>query len=108
MNRSIATKKTIIIADDHPLFRASLRQLIADIAPDADCLEVSSLSSLQAALDGCRHADLVLLDLQMPGTSGFTGLVFLRQHHPDVPVLVMSANDNEDAHQRVAHYGASG
>ena len=52
--------------------------------------------------------DLVLLDLRMPGASGFSGLVLIRREFPDIPVIVVSASDEATIMQRAMEYGASG
>ena len=62
----------IIIADDHPLFRAALRQAVSEAVPDAEMVEVDSIKTLQAAVEEHPDADLVLLDLNMPGAHGFS------------------------------------
>src|SRR4029078_10444700 len=54
------------------------------------------------------EVDLVLLDLAMPGTRGFSGLMYLRGQYPGVPVIVVSANDDPAAIRRCMEFGASG
>jgi len=51
---------------------------------------------------------LVLLDLHMPGASGFSGLIYLRTHFPSVPVVVVSGNEQASVIHRAMHFGASG
>ncbi len=79
--------QTIIVADDHPLFRAALKQAVSQAVPDAETVEVDSIKALQAAVESHPDADLVLLDLNMPGAHGFSGLVFMRGQYPGLPVL---------------------
>ena len=62
--------QTIIVADDHPLFRAALKQAVSQAVPDAKTVEVDSIKALQAAVESHPDADLVLLDLNMPGAHG--------------------------------------
>jgi DNA-binding NarL/FixJ family response regulator len=83
--------RKIIIADDHPLFRTALQQAVKQIAPNAEIQQAESLPELQSVVEVHSDADLVLLDLNMPGAHGFSGLVFLRSHYPEVPVVVVSA-----------------
>ena len=64
----------IVIADDHPLFRDALRQAIASIMP-AKISEAGTFEELTAQLEREADVDLILLDLSMPGISGFTGLI---------------------------------
>ncbi len=100
------SKNTVVIADDHPLFRSALQQTLTGLLPQAEFVEVPSLSMLQAALERQSGAAMVMLDLNMPGTSGFTGLVFLKEHYPDVPVVAMSATEDDELMRRAAGYGA--
>ncbi|MEQ5836943.1 response regulator transcription factor [Marinobacter sp. NFXS9] len=98
----------IIIADDHPLFRAALRQAVSEAVPDAQMVEVDSIKTLQAAVEEHPDADLVLLDLNMPGAHGFSGLVFMRGQYPGLPVVVVSGSEELQVMRRSIDYGASG
>lgn len=100
--------KKIIIADDHPLFRAALKQAVSQVADGIEMIEADSLTALQETVDQHQDADLVLLDLHMPGTNGFTGLVFLRGHNPGMPVVVVSGSEEPKVMHRAVEYGASG
>ena len=77
---------TIIVADDHPLFRAALTQAIGAQVDGAKVLEAEHLEHLERQMHS--EIDLVLLDLHMPGANGFSGLIYLRTHFPSVPVVV--------------------
>lgn len=98
----------IVIADDHPLFRGALRQAVSHTLAGAEITEVGSLEALTKALAGEVDADLVLLDLTMPGVQGFSGLLFLRADHPEIPVIVVSANDDPAVIRRCIEFGALG
>jgi DNA-binding NarL/FixJ family response regulator len=98
----------IIIADDHPLFRAALRQAVTQAVPGVEIVEADSLAAVQEAVEKHGDADLVLLDIHMPGTHGFSGLVFLRGQHPGVPVVVVSGSEETHVMKRAIDYGASG
>ncbi|WP_328186542.1 response regulator transcription factor [Marinobacter sp. OP 3.4] len=98
----------IIIADDHPLFRAALRQAVSQAVPDAEVAEVESIKALQAEVERKPDADLVLLDLNMPGAHGFSGLVFMRGQYPGLPVVVVSGSEDLQVMRRSIDYGASG
>jgi DNA-binding NarL/FixJ family response regulator len=102
------TGATIIIADDHPLFRGALRQAIAPLLTDAAVVEAGSLDELAEKLQRGTDADLILLDLTMPGVQGFSGLIFLRAQHPDVPVVIVSATEDPTVIRRAIEFGASG
>lgn len=99
---------TLIIADDHPLFRAALKQAVFRYVPAAEIIEASSLDTLQRAIEDHPDADLVLLDLKMPGAKGFSSLVYLRAQYPAVPVVVVSAAEDLTVIKRALDFGASG
>ena len=99
----------ILIADDHPLMRSALRQAVEQAFPGVTIVEAARYDQLRAALDTAATApDLVLLDLHMPGMSGFIGLMMLRSECPEIPVLVVSAAEDAGTIQRAIDYGASG
>ena len=84
----------VVVADDHPLLRAALRLGILSLYPKANVLEVDSVSALKEAVTSQNHLDLVLLDLLMPGVNGFSTLLHLRRHHPDLRVAIVSGVEN--------------
>jgi DNA-binding NarL/FixJ family response regulator len=99
---------TIVIADDHPLFRGALRQAIASVMPQARIVEASGIEDLNATLTRERDADLILLDLTMPGVQGFSGLMSLRAQYPELPVVIVSATEEATVIRRAMEFGASG
>lgn len=99
---------TVLIADDHPLFRAALRQAAAEAVPGLEVREAASLDTVLAALDAEPGIDLVLLDLHMPGNHGLAGLAAVRAQHPGVAVVVVSANDDPRVVRRALDHGAAG
>ncbi len=98
----------IIIADDHPLFRAALKQAVAQAVPGVAILEADTLAAVQETAEANVDADLVLLDIHMPGAQGFSGLVFLRGQYPGIPVVVISGSEEAQVMKRAIDYGASG
>lgn len=98
----------IIIADDHPLFRAALKQAVNQAIKSAEVIEVGTIALLQDAVEAHPDADLVLLDLNMPGAHGFSGLVFMRGQFPGLPVVVVSGSEDLQVIRRSIDYGASG
>ena len=82
---------SLLIADDHPLFRAALRQAARDALGDVQLFEAGALDDVLALLDAQPQVDLVLLDLHMPGNHGLAGLAAIRAQHPGVAVIVVSA-----------------
>jgi DNA-binding NarL/FixJ family response regulator len=99
--------QTVIIADDHPLFRTALREALRPVLPAARVVEADSFPALQQAF-GDGPPDLVLLDLNMPGVRGFSSLLFLRSEYPKVPVVVVSGYEEPALIQRVLSFGAVG
>jgi len=83
-----------LIADDHPLFRAALRQALSAVASDADIVEAESLTNAKTELAASPDFDLVLLDLGLPDSEGFTGLMALRHEYPTVGVAIVSAQED--------------
>ena len=98
----------LVIADDHPLFRDALRLTIGQIFGDAEIAEADSFDSLQARLEAVADTDLVLLDLNMPGTRGFSGLLYIRAAFPAVPVAIISANEERRVMRLALALGAVG
>jgi DNA-binding NarL/FixJ family response regulator len=98
----------LVIADDHPLFRDALRQAVASVIPGAKIDEAGSFEELTALLERGIEADLILLDLSMPGISGFSGLIYLRAQYPAIPVVIVSASDDGATIRRSLDFGASG
>jgi DNA-binding NarL/FixJ family response regulator len=98
----------ILIADDHPLMRSALRQAVTQAFAGVEVAEAARYDQLRALLSQGEEPDLVLLDLHMPGTSGFIGLMMLRSEHPAVPVIVVSAAEDAVTVRRSIDYGASG
>src|SRR3954465_13744554 len=101
------TMTRIIIVDDHPLFRAALRQTLGTGAGE-QVGEAGGLAALNAALAADRDCDLVLLDLNMPGARGFSGLLLLRAQYPEVPVMIISAVEDAKVIRRTMELGAAG
>lgn len=99
---------SLLIADDHPLFRAALRLAANDSLPGCEIREAAELAEVLQLLSAAPETDLVLLDLHMPGSQGLSGLAALRGQHPGVAVLVVSAHDEPRIVRRVLDHGAAG
>jgi DNA-binding NarL/FixJ family response regulator len=102
------TAHKILIADDHPLFRAAVVHALDGLLGPVSWREAASASALTAALADDPDCDLILLDLTMPGARGFSSLVYLRGERPDVPVIVISSNDHPPVIRRAQQFGAAG
>ena len=99
---------TILIADDHPLFRQALALAVTAAAPDARVIEAGTLTA--AAKAAAEHADLrlVMLDLKMPGAIGYSGIALLHAERPEVPILVVSSAESANAADEARAFGAVG
>lgn len=97
----------ILIADDHPMFREALRQVVAGALPNHAIVEASSFDDVMAAAKDHDH-DLILLDIDMPGMNGFNGLIALRNQVPTAPVVVVSADESRESVRQALSLGASG
>jgi DNA-binding NarL/FixJ family response regulator len=98
----------LVIADDHPLFRGALREAVGGVLAKAEITEAGSFGDLTTLLEQQSDMDLIMLDLSMPGTSGFSGLLYLRAQYPGIPVVIVSASDDAETVRRSMDFGASG
>lgn len=98
---------SFLIVDDHPLFRDALRLAIDSVYPDAHIQEASSVALAKETLSE-RSFDLVLLDLSMPGTRGFDGLLGIRSINPKQPIVIVSGMEDPRIIHEAMTYGASG
>jgi DNA-binding NarL/FixJ family response regulator len=100
--------REIIVADDHPLFREALKSAVARWERGVDFIEADTVAALLAAVEAHPGADLLLLDLNMPGAHGFNALAHVRGTHPQLPVVVVSADDDPQTIAAALRYGAQG
>ncbi|MCM2291463.1 response regulator transcription factor [Allorhizobium sp. BGMRC 0089] len=98
----------IIIADDHPLFRGALRQAVSSMTQNGLIIEAGDLQAVRLAAQAHPEVDLLLLDLAMPGVSGFSGLMALRAEFPALAIIICSASDDTATIRRSLDLGASG
>jgi DNA-binding NarL/FixJ family response regulator len=103
-----ATLYRLVIADDHPLFRGALREAVSGMFERLEIAEAGTFDEVARLLDNGGDVDLILLDLNMPGVRGFSGLMYLRAQYPSVPVVVVSASDDAVVIRRCMDFGASG
>jgi two-component system, NarL family, invasion response regulator UvrY len=97
----------VVIADDHAIVRQGLIHILSN---------VSGITVTGEAVDGqqaleqirSQPCDVLVLDLSMPGRSGFDILRELKHEHPDLPVLVLSIHSEEQFAVRILKAGASG
>ena len=102
------TSTHLVIADDHPMFRDALRQAVASVVEEVKIDEAGTFDELTALLGQDSEVDMILLDLSMPGISGFSVLIYLRAQYPAIPVVVVSASDDIVTIRSSLDFGASG
>ena len=97
----------ILIADDHELIRHGLRGLLRDHFPEVRITEAATAKeAAAAAMRG--NWDLALVDINLPGRCGLELIRDLRQMHPGLPLLAVSAHTEEDFALRALKLGAAG
>jgi DNA-binding NarL/FixJ family response regulator len=101
---------SVLIADDHPLFRDAMRLAVEAVAADDPLavLEAGTLAEVDAIASAEPGLDLLLLDLRMPGMNGMAGLVELRRRFPTLPVVIVSAAEEPAVVREALACGASG
>ncbi|WP_085340505.1 response regulator transcription factor [Aquidulcibacter paucihalophilus] len=100
--------RTILIADDHPLFRQALAMAAGNVAKDARLVESATLASALLEAQAADDLALILLDLKMPGAEGFSGVALLHAEKPAVPILVVSSEAAAGTAQNALRFGAVG
>lgn len=103
----MAEIERILIADDHPMVRDALASALGQAFTGAQFSVAGTLDQAKAELDREPETDAVLLDLDMPGMDGLTGLARLRAEHPTVPIIIVSAARETGVVQRAYEFGAS-
>lgn len=103
----MADGERFLVADDHPMVCDALASALGQTFAGAQFSMAGTLAQAQAALDRQPDTDAVLLDLDMPGMDGLTGLARLRSEHPTVPIIIVSAAREAGVVQRAYEFGAS-
>lgn len=97
----------VVIADDHPLFRQALSALIREGDLAAEVEHADSVASLHTRVEHEGPPDILLLDLHMPGATGFSALSWFVGNYADKPVIMISANTHPDTVRRAIDHGAA-
>ncbi len=97
----------VLIADDHPLFRDALAQIVGSTLPLARVVEVGSVDEALEAL-ASTDFELILLDVNMPGMNGMAGLLSLRRKAPATPVVIVSGKEDRETIDQAIGCGAAG
>ena len=97
----------VLIADDHPLFRDALQRAVLAALPDATVHTADSVPALFALIESLPDADLLLMDLHMPGARGYSALAHIRGQYPGLPTIVVSGHEEAQVARRALAHGAS-
>ena len=97
-----------LVVDDHELIREAMRGALKQLDAEATILEAADSRQAMPLIEENIDLDLILLDLNLPDRDGFSMLVELRRTHPSVPVVVMSAQQDQDSVVKALKLGAFG
>ena len=97
-----------LIVDDHPLFREALTSALRLVEPEADIYEATSIEGALDVLDAHDDFELALLDLSLPKTTGFSGLIRMRTSRPKLPILVVSGHEEPSVVREALSLGIAG
>ena len=97
----------VLLIDDHVMFRQGISLLLSDFDKSLQFSEAGTCEQALQLLNG-NPADLILLDLKMPGTDGLSALLQIRSAHPDIPLAVLSGNNDPATIRDAIDAGASG
>jgi DNA-binding NarL/FixJ family response regulator len=101
----------VLVVDDHAIIRQGMRSVLQQLGHDGEPVEVVEAAGYSQALERIAAApdlDLVLLDLRMPDVSGFAALADIEDRHPDVPVVIMTGEEDPALVREAFDHGALG
>ncbi len=97
---------SIFIIDDHPLMREAIGMLIRRLSPTAVVTELDRIAVVAQAVATHGIPELICLDLKLPDTHGVSGIRELKQHYPNVPIVVLTASSASDYEDLAMEAGA--
>ncbi|MGX9120634.1 response regulator [Mesorhizobium sp. BHbsci] len=98
----------ILVVDDHVLIREALRGFLKELKDDAEIIEAPDSRRAMQCVEANPDLELILLDLNLPDSSGFDVLAELRERHPALSVVMLSASNNRNDIARALDLGALG
>jgi DNA-binding NarL/FixJ family response regulator len=101
-------KMTILLADDHALFRDGMRYVLQQLAEEVEILDASGFPEALELASSHPGLSLVLMDLHMPGSDGVLSVRTFNLKHPEFPLVVVSGSEQREDMERVMEYGAMG
>ena len=99
---------SVLIVEDHPMFCEAVQSAVQLALPDATICEASAIKELAKTAADRESFDLILLDLMLPGVSGFDGLLLVRSRFPQSPILIFSALNDPKIAAEAIRMGAAG
>jgi len=100
------TPARILLIDDHAMFRSGLRMVLNAGMPDTEVFEAGTLhEAMHSAPD---QLDVILLDIKLPGLNGMDGIALLKRKWPQIPVIVLSSQDEPETVRLALARGAVG
>lgn len=97
-----------LLADDHPLMREGVRQVLSQLEPPVEIIDAHDYPSLFAQTALHTDLDLALVDLNMPGFVGMQGITQYRSRFPDIPLVILSASESPHDIRNALEAGALG
>ena len=98
----------IVFADDHDVIRAGLVPFLKKLAAETEVFEAASFDEVIRQVHAIGSADLVIVDLKMPGMNGVSGLKALRKRFPKVALVVFSGSEGRSDILQAVEVGADG
>lgn len=98
----------ILIVDDHALFREGIYHVLKELDEQVNILDASDYDSAVEYVSINPDLDMILLDLNMPGKDGFTALDTFTKQYPAMPIVILSASNQQSDIQRALNAGAMG
>lgn len=98
----------VLIADDHLLFRDGLRRLLSQFKEEMTFFEASTFDEVRSLTDGSTEFELILLDLGMPGWTGFNELGEIHARLPRALLVVVSGSERRVDLMSALENGAAG
>ena len=98
----------VLIVDDHALIREALHAVLKQLKRDAVIFEASNGRQAMHIVEEHPDISLILLDINLPDRDGFSVLAELRERHPIIAIIMLSAADDQDKVKRAFSLGALG
>lgn len=98
----------ILMVDDHNLFREGMRYVLQQMPDVCGILEASNFPEGLKIAEQHPELDLALMDLNMPGSEGAISIKYFHQRFPQIPIVVVSGEEDRSKMEKVMNYGAMG